>query len=271
MNDYILEVCNLTVEAGTGRRLLDDVSFTMEPGEVLGVVGESGAGKSVLVRSLLLLFPENVHVTSGVIRYRDQDILRLPARELRELRGKEIAHILPGAKSQLNPVVRIGDMMTAVLRVHHKVRKIEARERVAAALSMVGIPDPARRLSAYAHELSGGMAQRVCIALALLQDPDLIIADEPTAGLDVTVQRQVLDLMAALVRQHRATQLYVTRDLGIVAQYCHRVAVMQAGRIIETASTEELFDSPQEAYTKKLLAAVRVARRSRVGGMGVQR
>jgi ABC-type dipeptide/oligopeptide/nickel transport system ATPase component len=180
----------------------------------------------------------------------------MPPDELRRLRGTGIAHILPGAKTQLNPVLSIGEMMTAVISVHEKVSRKEACRRAAAALQAVGIMDPEKRLAAYPHELSGGMAQRVCIALALIHDPILIVADEPTFGLDVTVQRQVLDLMADLASRRGFAQLIVTRDLGIVAQYCQRVYVMQAGRIIESGLTTDLFRQQRQSYTQQLIASI---------------
>lgn len=256
--ESLLVISGLAVEFD-GRhgpvRILDDINLSVTAGEVLGVVGQAGAGKTVLVRSLLRLLPENGRAVAGSIRFRGEDLLTMEAAELRRMRGTGIAHILPDAKSQLNPLVRVGDMMVAVLRTHEQATRSEARARAAALLDSVGISDPERRLGAYPHELSGGMAQRICIALALMHSPSLIVADEPTAGLDVTVQRQVLDLMAALVRDREAAQLIVTRDLGIVAHYCQQVAVIHEGRIVEVAPTVQLFDSPQHPYTKELLIA----------------
>lgn len=259
MSEPILEVSGLTIEFDTphGRhRALDGVSMTMAQGEALGLVGESGAGKSVLVRALLRLLPESAHVVDGEIKLHGRDLLRMPESELRALRGKELAHILPDAKAQLNPLVRVGQMMLAVLRVHEKLDKTEARRRAVEALTVVGITDPERQLDAFPHELSGGMAQRVCVALALLHNPDLVVADEPTAGLDVTVQRQVLDLMTALGRERHAAQLFVTRDLGIVAHYCRAAVVLEGGKVVEAARTEQLFAAPEHPYTRRLLAAV---------------
>ena len=256
--ESLLEISGLAVEFDSRKgpvRILDDINLSVVAGEVLGVVGQAGAGKTVLVRSLLRLLPENGRAVAGTIRFRGQDLLTMDAAELRRMRGTGIAHILPDAKSQLNPLVRVGDMMAAVLRTHEKANRDEARARAAALLASVGISDPERRLSAYPHELSGGMAQRICIALALMHSPSLIVADEPTAGLDVTVQRQVLDLMATLVRDREAAQLIVTRDLGIVAHYCQQVAVIHEGRIVEVAPTVQLFDSPEHPYTKELLIA----------------
>ena len=256
--ESLLAISGLAVEFDGRRgpvRILDDINLSVAAGEVLGVVGQAGAGKTVLVRSLLRLLPENGRVVAGSIRFRGEDLLTMEPAELRRMRGTGIAHILPDAKSQLNPLVRVGDMMVAVLRTHEQATRSEARARAASLLDSVGISDPERRLGAYPHELSGGMAQRICIALALMHSPSLIVADEPTAGLDVTVQRQVLDLMAALVRDREAAQLIVTRDLGIVAHYCQQVAVIHEGRIVEVAPTAELFDSPQHPYTRELLIA----------------
>ena len=265
--DSLLEISGLAVEFDSRKgpvRILDDINLSIAAGEVLGVVGQAGAGKTVLVRSLLRLLPENGRAVEGSIRFRGQDLLTMEAAELRRMRGTGIAHILPDAKSQLNPLVRVGDMRVAVLRTHEKATRDEARARAAALLASVGIADPERRLSAYPHELSGGMAQRICIALALMHSPSLIVADEPTAGLDVTVQRQVLDLMATLVRDREAAQLMVTRDLGIVAHYCQQVAVIHDGRIVEVAPTVQLFDSPEHPYTKQLLIASGALRTHRV-------
>ncbi len=264
---HVLEVEDLSVTFGEGAGAvvaLSGVSFAIAPGEALGIVGESGSGKSVLVRAIMGLVPESGRM-EGSIRYRHHDLTKSSDAELAALRGKEVAHILPDAKSQLNPVIRIGQLMRDVLDAHAKLSDQEAHRRCVEALRQLSIPDPEERLAAYPHELSGGMAQRVCIALALTHGPDLIVADEPTAGLDVTVQRQVLDLMSETIKRRRTAQLIVTRDLGIVAHYCDKVAVMEAGRIVEAAPALQLFDSPQHPYTKRLLAAVRSTRRATAG------
>jgi ABC-type dipeptide/oligopeptide/nickel transport system ATPase component/ABC-type dipeptide/oligopeptide/nickel transport system permease subunit len=256
----LLSVANLVVGFGTSagvRTALDDVSFSLHRGETLAIVGETGAGKSVLVRSILRLLPENAHVLRGAVQFEGEDLLAMPDKTLRSVRGSQIAAILPDAKSQLNPVLRVGDLMVAGLRSHQKISRRDARARATSLLKLVGIPDPERRLRAFPRELSGGMAQRVCIALAIMHNPALIIADEPTAGLDVTVQRQVLDLMADLVLSRNTAQLVVTRDLGIVAHYSQRVAVMQSGRIVEVDQTPYLFEDPRHSYTRRLVAAAR--------------
>ncbi len=193
----------------------------------------------------------------GEVRFQNRTLLGMNAEELRKLRGTALAPILPNAKDQLSPVTKIADLLVMVYQAHVAADRQTALDKAVEALRMVGIQDPERRLNAYPHELSGGMAQRVCIALALLHSPKLVIADEPTSGLDVTVQRQVLDQMVSAARQRSAAQLIVTRDLGIVAQYCRRIAVMQRGRIVEAGYTPAVFRDPQHPYTRQLLAAVK--------------
>jgi peptide/nickel transport system permease protein len=258
-SETLLEVADLGVEFVGGReavRVVDGVSLWVAPGEALGIVGEAGSGKSVLVRAILRLLPEEGRISSGTVRYRGEDLLAMEPRRLRRLRAVEFAPILPNAKDQLSPVSRIADLMVVVCQAHERVGRRVALARAVGALRAVGIADPERRLSAYPHELSGGMAQRVCIAMSLLHSPRLLVADEPTAGLDVTVQRQVLDQLVAAARDRNAAQLIVTRDLGIVAQYCQRVAVMRGGRIVESGPTAEVFRQPQHPYTVQLLRAV---------------
>jgi peptide/nickel transport system permease protein len=255
----LLEVQGLTVELASSSRatrVLDDVSLWVSPGETLGVVGEAASGKSVLVLAILRLLPEEGRIVSGSVRYRGQDLLAMDADTLRRLRAVEFAPILPNAKERLSPVSRIEDLMILVYQAHAKASRGQAREKAVEALRAVGISDPERRLRAYPHELSGGMAQRVCIAMSLLRSPRLLIADEPTAGLDVTVQRQILDELVAAASDRQAAQLIVTRDLGIVAHYCQRVAVVHRGRIVETGPTIEVFEDPQHPYTRELLDAV---------------
>jgi peptide/nickel transport system permease protein len=238
--------------------LLRGISFSLEAGERMAIVGESGAGKSVLVKAVLGLLPAQLQVNSGQVRYGEVDLLSLDKSKLRSLRSKHIAATLANAKSQLHPLTTVGGTFAAALAAHQKINAPEARRRSIELLRMVGMNDPERRLEAYPHELSGGMAQRVCIALALMYRPRLLIADEPTAGLDVTVQRQVLDLMEKLARETGTAQLIVTSDLGIAAHYCDKVAVMQAGRVIEINETRAFFDAPVHPYSKQLLDSVRL-------------
>ena len=256
----VLAVSELSVTVGDAGRqeLISDISFSLAPGESMAIVGESGSGKSVLVKSVLQLLPFPLEVTSGTVHYGDIDLVGMEKRNLRKLRSREIAAILPNAKSQLNPLTTVGAMLSSALKAHEKISSKDAVLRSIELLEMVGITDPELRLSAFPHELSGGMAQRVCLALALMYRPRLLIADEPTAGLDVTIQRQVLDLTRDLARDAGTARLVITGDFGIAAHYCDRVAVMQAGRIVEANRTEDLFAAPQHPYTKYLLSCVQV-------------
>ena len=242
----------------SGQTLLSDIHLALGAGDSMGIVGESGSGKSVLVRGLLQLLPPELAVTGGSVRYLDTDLLTMDKRSIRAIRTTQIAAILPNAKSQLNPLTTVGDMLRSALQAHEKIGAKDAEARAIQLLEMVGIVDPAQRLSAFPHELSGGMAQRVCLAMALMYRPRLLIADEPTAGLDVTIQRQVLDLTRALAEDAGTARLLITGDLGIAAHYCDRVAVMQAGRIVEINETDRLFDAPRHPYTRHLLDCVRV-------------
>ncbi|GGC52859.1 dipeptide/oligopeptide/nickel ABC transporter permease/ATP-binding protein [Chelatococcus reniformis] len=236
--------------------LLETMSLSLRPGERLGIVGVAGAGKSLLLRTVLALPPPGTTVR-GRVRFEGRDLETLPAAELRRLRGATLAAILPNAKAQLNPLVRIGDFMAAQIRAHVRCSEAEARRRAAKMLVAVGLTDPERRLDAYPHELSGGMAQRVCIAIALLHRPRLLVADEPTAGLDVTVQRQVLDLMLKLSKEQNVAQIVATRDLGIVAHYCDTVAVLEGGRLVEMGPVAAVLTAPSSAVTHRLIAASR--------------
>ena len=254
----VLAVTDLSVTVGDagGKQLISDVSFSLAPGESLAIVGESGSGKSVLVRSILQLLPFPLEVTSGAVRYDETNLVGMAKKEIRKLRSREIAAILPNAKSQLNPLTTVGAMLTSALKAHEKISNKDALARSIELLEMVGITDPELRLGAYPHELSGGMAQRVCLAIALMYRPRLLIADEPTSGLDVTIQRQVLDLTRDLARESGTARLIITGDFGIAAHYCDRVAVMQAGRIVEANRTEALFAEPRHPYTRHLLSCV---------------
>ena len=255
----MLAVEHLGVAAvDTGQPLLSEIHLALEAGHSMGIVGESGSGKSVLVKTLLQLLPPELAVTSGSVRYLDHDLLTMSKGSMRAMRTTQIAAILPNAKSALNPLTTVGDMLRSALQAHEKIRAKNAEVRAIQLLEMVGIADPAQRLSAFPHELSGGMAQRVCLAMALMYQPKLLIADEPTAGLDVTIQRQVLDLTRALAEDAGTARLLITGDLGIAAHYCDTVAVMQAGRIVEINETDRLFDDPRHPYTRHLLECVQV-------------
>jgi peptide/nickel transport system permease protein len=238
--------------------LLSGVSFSLGAGERMAIVGESGSGKSILVKAILGVLPPQLVVTSGQIRYGEVDLLSIDKKMMRSLRLKQIAATLTNAKSQLHPMTTVGATMASALRAHERMTRGEARRRSIELLRTVGMNDPERRLEAYPHELSGGMAQRVCLAMALAYRPKLLVADEPTAGLDVTIQRQVLDLMQRLTREAGTAQLVVTADLGIAAQYCDTVVVMRAGRIVEMNRTREFFAAPADFYARRLLDSVRL-------------
>lgn len=259
--EELLRIDNLTVafdgqRKNEGTRALQDVSFTMGAGQRVGIVGETGSGKSVLVRAILGILPENARMVSGEVTVAGIDLSTLDETGMRKMRGTVLAAILPNPKAQLNPLVRVGTMMEVVLKAHAgKISAEEIRQRSRAALEQVGISDPDRRLHQFPHELSGGMAQRVCIALSLLHSPKLLVSDEPTVGLDVTVQRQVLDLLQELSVAQNASQLIVTRDFSIVAHYCNWVGVMHRGRLVEFGPTLAVFDDPQHEHTKELLKA----------------
>jgi oligopeptide/dipeptide ABC transporter ATP-binding protein len=266
--DALLEVRDLRVEyaRGTGAiRVLDGVNFVIHPGESLGVVGESGVGKTVLVRAILGLLDPPWRVVSGSVHYRGENLLAQPESALRHLRGREIALTTHEPRKHLNPVATIGDQMARVVQAHRSASRTEARARAIELLRMVGIPDPELRLLAYPHELSGGMCQRVVIAMALAHSPKLLMGDEPTAGLDVTISLQILDLMRDLVRDFHSSLLLVSRDLGVVAHYCQRVAVMYSGQIVEVADVPAFFAGAIHPYSQRLLRAAVAATSDRRG------
>jgi oligopeptide/dipeptide ABC transporter ATP-binding protein len=244
------------VDADGVTRAVDGVSFDLDAAETLGIVGESGAGKSVLALSLLrLVEPPGTIAPESVVDYRGTDLLRLSEPELRRVRGSEIAMVFQDPAESLNPVLRIGDQIVETLRAHRPLTARDARRRAIELLGLVGMPDAERRIDAWPHELSGGLQQRAMIAMALSCEPKILIADEPTTALDVTVQAQILELLAELKRRLRTALLLISHDLGVVARLADRVAVMYGGHIVEQAPAARLFADPQHPYTAALLAA----------------
>jgi len=236
---------------------VDGVSFAIAPGEVVGMVGESGCGKSATALALLgLLDRPSGRVTGGQVRLRGRELTGLSERELSKIRGRQIAMIFQDPMTCLNPYLRIEEQLGEVAQRHLGLGRKQARLRSAALLERVGIPDAERRLRCHPHELSGGMRQRVMIAMAVLCDPELLIADEPTTALDVTIQAQILELLRELSRERNLATLFITHDLSVVAGLCDRVLVMYAGRIVEEAPTPELFARPRHPYTDALLGCV---------------
>ncbi len=234
------------------------ISFTVNHGEILGLVGESGCGKSVTSLSILGLNAEGAKVEGGPVLFDGRDLLSMPADELRKLRGDRIAMIFQQPTSSLNPVMDVGTQLSEVLEIHRNMTRKAARVRVVELLRMVGIPDPTRRIDSFPHEMSGGMAQRVMIAMALACEPELLIADEPTTALDVTIQAQILDLMRVLQKETGTAIVLITHDLGVVAEMCDRVAVMYAGEIVEQTDVRTLFADPKHPYTRGLIGSVPV-------------
>ncbi|MBN2359410.1 MAG: ABC transporter ATP-binding protein [Deltaproteobacteria bacterium] len=231
----------------------DDVSFKIGPGEALGIVGESGSGKSVVCASLLRLVPPPGRYAAGRVLFDGVDLLTCPLSQLRAVRGKRIAMVFQDPMTALNPYLRVGDQLAEALRTHEKVSRSAAWDAAVNTLRDVGIADPLARMRCHPHELSGGMRQRAVLAMALLTRPQLLIADEPTTALDVTVQAQVLELIQRARRELNMAVLLVSHDLGVVAGLCERVLVMYAGRVVESAPTTDLFKTPRHPYTRALL------------------
>ncbi len=260
MAEPVLEIRDLVTEfrtdAGTVRAV-DGVSFAIPARTTLGVVGESGSGKSVTALSVMrLIATPPGKIASGSIKYAGKDLMTLTPAEMRKIRGNRIAMIFQEPMTSLNPVFTVGDQVGEAVRLHQKKSKSEARTIAIDMLKLVGIPSPEERIDDYPHQLSGGMRQRVMIAMALACKPDLLIADEPTTALDVTIQAQILDLLRSLQRDLGMSILLITHDLGVVAETCDEVVVMYAGRIVERASTEVLFAAPRHHYTAGLLRSM---------------
>ena len=258
-NGHLLEVAGLRTHFLTREATIeavDEVSFYVDRGEVLGLVGESGCGKSVTSLSILRLVPYPGKVVGGEVWFDGRDLLRLDLDEMPELRGKRIAMIFQQPQSSLNPVYRAGEQIGEAIEIHFDMKEEEIDARVLDLLKQVGIPDPRQRAESYPHELSGGMAQRVMIAMALAAGPELLIADEPTTALDVTIQAQILDLIRRLNRDLGMGVVLITHDLGVVAEMAHRVAVMYAGEIVEETDVRSLFRNPKHPYTQGLIGSV---------------
>jgi peptide/nickel transport system ATP-binding protein len=255
----IIEVKDLEVTFKTQEgnlKIVDHVSFSVNKGETLGIVGESGCGKSVTSLSLMGLLPPIAKVTNGSIKLKDKELVGLKKRQYRSIRGKEIAMIFQEPMTSLNPVYTIGQQLMELIRNHNSISKKDARKHAIKMLDLVGIPRSDELIDEYPHQLSGGMRQRVMIAMAMSCDPEVLVADEPTTALDVTIQAQILELMAGLQKKIGMSMILITHDLGVVAEVCDRVVVMYAGQVVEECSIEKLFSNPSHPYTQGLLSSV---------------
>jgi peptide/nickel transport system ATP-binding protein len=255
----LLEIRDLMVSFGSGTNTVHavrGVSLAVERGEMMGIVGESGCGKSVTARAVLKLIEPPGRITNGSVLFEGRDLLSIPAEELREVRGKRISMIFQDPTKSLNPVLTVGQQIGAVIAAHQRLSRDESRSRALRLLADVGIPDPERRVGQYPHEFSGGMRQRVMIAMALANQPSMIIADEPTTALDVTIQAQILDLLRRINQDSNTSLIFISHNLGVIAELCHRVAVFYAGRVVESGTTEDVFKNPQHPYTRALLGSL---------------
>ena len=240
-------------------KAVDDVNISIDRGEVVAIVGGSGSGKTILALSILRLVPEPGHIVGGEILYNGTDLRKLRVKDLRKVRGKKISMIFQEPMTSLNPVFTVGNQITEAIKIHREdFDKVEIKKRAIELLTLVGIPEPEKRIDSYPHELSGGMRQRVMIAMALACEPDILIADEHTTALDVTIQAQILELLNNLKKKFGMALILITHDFGIVAQTADRVYVMHEGKVVEEGDVKGIFKSPKDDYTKKLLAAVPV-------------
>ncbi|OLS98660.1 ABC transporter [Pseudonocardia sp. CNS-004] len=264
--DPLLAVDGLTIDlTGPGGQpgLVQDVTFAVHGGESVALIGESGCGKTMTAMAVLGLLPAGFRVTGGSIRFQGRDLLACSEREKRSVRGRSIGAIFQEPMSSLNPTMRVGDQIAEARRLHLREHRKVARRRARELLDRVGIPNAERRLDSYPHELSGGMQQRVMIASAIACDPELVLADEPTTALDVTIQAEILELLRDLRREQGIAVLLVTHDLGVVADFCDRVVAMYAGSVVERSGVERLFDRPAHPYTRALLDAIPQTERPR--------
>ena len=255
----LLEIENLSVAFGSAKRCfhaVEGVSLSVDPGEVLGVVGESGSGKSVTMMAVMGLLDAQARITADTLRFNGQPLLQLPPRQRRQIIGKDIAMIFQDPMTSLNPSYTVGYQIMEVLKVHQGLRGAALRQRALELMELVEIPAAATRLSAYPHQLSGGMSQRVMIAMALACTPKLLIADEPTTALDVTIQAQIMDLLLRLQKEQGMALVLITHDLAVVSEVAQRVAVMYAGEVIEQSGVPAIFERPQHPYTRALLQAI---------------
>jgi len=256
---HLLEVNNLETHFPTRAGLVkavNDVSFYIDEGELLGLVGESGCGKSITALSIMRLISEPGYIAGGEIKFKGEDLRAASAERMREIRGNDIAMIFQDPMTSLNPVFTVGEQIAEALRLHRNLNKKQAWDAAIAAMKEVSIPSPERRVKDYPHQLSGGMRQRVMIAMALACDPELLIADEPTTALDVTIQAQILELLDTLRETRKLAVLLITHDLGVVAETADRVCVMYTGRIVEESGVDEVFEKPRHPYTQGLLRSV---------------
>ena len=259
MNAPLLEVDRLRVEFPTRRGTLvalDDVSFSIAPGEILGVVGESGAGKSLTGAAIIGLLDPPGRVAGGEIRFAGRRIDNLPYEEMRRIRGRQIGAIFQDPLTSLNPLYTVGRQLVETIQAHLPVGRADARQRAIRLLAETGIPAPEARIDQYPHQFSGGMRQRVVIALALAAEPKLIVADEPTTALDVSIQAQIISLLRKLCRNHGAAVMLITHDMGVIAETCDRVAVMYAGRVIEIGPVRDVIHAPAHPYTAGLMGSI---------------
>jgi oligopeptide/dipeptide ABC transporter ATP-binding protein len=256
---HLLEVKNLQTQFPTRAGLVkavNDVSFYINEGELVGLVGESGCGKSITALSLMRLIAAPGKIVGGEIKFKGEDLLKASDDRMREIRGDDISMIFQDPMTSLNPVYTVGEQIAEALRLHRNLNKKDAWNAAIEAMKEVSIPDPARRVNDYPHQLSGGMRQRVMIAMALACDPELLIADEPTTALDVTIQAQILELLDELRKTRKLAVLLITHDLGVVAEVADRVCVMYTGRIVEESGVDDLFEKPKHPYTQGLLRSV---------------